>query len=79
VAPGGPQEGDVRIPMREAMTYTLSLPVSTVIVGCDSVAQVEENVAIARAFTPMSDEERLALSERVTPIARDALFFRNWG
>jgi hypothetical protein len=78
VARDGPSEGDVRISMRAAMTYTLSLPVSTVIIGCDSVAQVEENVAIARSFTPMSDEERRALTERVSPIARDALFFRDW-
>jgi len=79
VAPDGPKDGDTRIAMREAMAYTLSLPVSTVIIGCDSVEQVEENVRIARSFVPMSEEERLALSERVSPIARDALFFRNWG
>jgi aryl-alcohol dehydrogenase-like predicted oxidoreductase len=79
VAPDAPAAGDARITMREAMAFTLSLPVSTVIVGCDSVAQVEENVAIARAFTPMSDTERAALSVRVAPIANDALFFRNWG
>lgn len=79
VAPEGPRTGDTRIPMRDAMRYVLSLPVSTVIVGCDSIAQVEENVAIAKGFMPMSDEERLALSARVAPIANDALFFRNWG
>jgi aryl-alcohol dehydrogenase-like predicted oxidoreductase len=61
------------------MHYVLSLPVSTVIIGCDSIAQVEENVAIARAFTPMSDEQRLALSRSVEPVAKDALFFRDWG
>ncbi len=30
--------------MREAMYYTLSRPVSTIIIGCDSIAQLEENV-----------------------------------
>lgn len=79
VAPDGPTEGDVRIPMREAMTWVLTHPVSTVIVGCDSVAQVEENVAIAKSFVPMSGSQQVALTERVAPIARDALFFRNWG
>jgi uncharacterized protein len=38
--------------MREAMYYTLSRPVSTVIVGCDTIAQLEENVQLAREFTP---------------------------
>jgi len=63
---------------REALYYVLSLPVSTVIIGCDSVAQVEENVALARAFTPLSDAERAALTARAAPIARQALFFRRW-
>src|SRR5208283_565760 len=40
--------------MREAMSFTLTLPVSTVIVGCDSMAQLEENVQLAREFTPLS-------------------------
>jgi uncharacterized protein len=61
--------------MREAMRYTLSLPVSTVIVGCDNIAQLEENVQIAREFTPLSQTQMTALSNRVAPVARQALFF----
>jgi aryl-alcohol dehydrogenase-like predicted oxidoreductase len=64
--------------MRDALYYVLSLPVSTVIVGCDSVAQLEENVALARAFTPLSEAEREALTARVEPVAKQALFFRSW-
>ena len=64
--------------MREAMRYVLSLPVSTVIVGCDSIAQLEENVALARSFTPLSSEQLAALEKRAEPVARQALFFRRW-
>jgi hypothetical protein len=64
--------------MREALYYVLSLPVSTVIVGCDTVAHVEENVKLAREFTPLSDGQLTALSEKAEPIARQALFFRKW-
>ncbi len=64
--------------MREALYYVLSLPVSTVIVGCDSVAQLEENVALARAFTPLSDAQMGAIAARTEDIARQALFFRRW-
>jgi uncharacterized protein len=64
------------INMREAMYYTLSLPVSTVIVGCDSVAQLEENVGLAREFTPLSAPQMAALSEKTRPISEQALFFR---
>lgn len=66
------------ITMREAMYFTLSHPVSTVIVGCDSPAQVEENVRFAREFTPLSDREMASLAERTASIARQALFFRRW-
>ena len=61
--------------MRDAMPYTLSLPVSTVIVGCDNIAQLEENVQIAREFTPLSQAQMAALGNQVAPVARQALFF----
>jgi aryl-alcohol dehydrogenase-like predicted oxidoreductase len=62
--------------MREAMHYALTLPVSTVIVGCDSVAQLEENVQIARAFTPLSERQTAALVARAEACSKPALFFR---
>jgi aryl-alcohol dehydrogenase-like predicted oxidoreductase len=66
------------ITMREALHYVLSLPVSTVIVGCDSVAQLEENVEISRSFTPLNDDQMAALVDRAEPVHRQALFFRRW-
>jgi aryl-alcohol dehydrogenase-like predicted oxidoreductase len=62
--------------MREALHYTLTLPVTTVIVGCDSIAQLEENVKLAREFTPLSRAEMAALEARAQPCAKQALFFR---
>jgi hypothetical protein len=60
----------------ETMYYTLSLPISTAIIGCDSVAQVEECVQLARGFTPLADKQMLALADKTEPIAKQALFFR---
>ena len=62
--------------MREALSYTLTLPVSTVIIGCDSVAQLEENVRLAREFTPLSPVQMAALEARAEPVSKQALFFR---
>jgi hypothetical protein len=62
--------------MREAMYYTLSRPVSTVIVGCDTIAQLEENVHLAREFTPLSDGQATELVARAEPCAKPSLFFR---
>ena len=64
--------------MQEAMQYVLSLPVSTVIVGCDTVAQLEEDVRIARDFTPLNEERLRALTAKTEDIKRQALFFRKW-
>jgi hypothetical protein len=62
--------------MREAMYYTLSRPVSTVIVGCDTIAQLEENVQLAREFTPLSDSQATELVAKAEPVAKPSLFFR---
>jgi aryl-alcohol dehydrogenase-like predicted oxidoreductase len=62
--------------MREAMYYTLSRPVSTVIIGCDTVAQLEENVQLARDFTPITDHHAGELVAKAEPCAKPSLFFR---
>ncbi len=62
--------------MREAMYYTLSKPVSTVIIGCDSIAQLEENVHLARNFTPLNDAQQTELVARAEECAKPSLFFR---
>ena len=62
--------------MREAVYYTLSRPVSTIIVGCDSIAQLEENVQLARDFTPLSAGQEKELVAKAEPVAKPSLFFR---
>ena len=62
--------------MREALYYSLSHPISTVIVGCDSIAQLEENVQLAREFTPLSERQMASLAARSEPVSKQALFFR---
>ncbi|HEY6374872.1 MAG TPA: aldo/keto reductase, partial [Edaphobacter sp.] len=62
--------------MRDAMRFTLSHPVSTVIIGCDNIAQLEENVQIAREFTPLSQTQMATLNDLAAPVAKQSLFFR---
>ena len=62
--------------MREAMYFTLSRPVSTVIIGCDNLAQLEENVQLARDFTPLNEKQTAELVARAEPCAKPSLFFR---
>ena len=52
----------------EAMGYVLSLPgVSTVIIGCSSPEEVDENARIAREFRPFDEPALLALEQRTGP------------
>ena len=49
------------------------LPVSTVIIGCDNVAQVEENIALARSFTTLSETQLADLTARTISRALELL------
>ena len=62
--------------MKEAMRYVLTLPVSTVIVGVSTLAELEENVRIAREFAPLADAEMRRLETLAKPYAEDAAFFK---
>jgi aryl-alcohol dehydrogenase-like predicted oxidoreductase len=62
--------------MKETMTYVLSLPVSTVIVGCDDVAQLEENISIAANFQPLSSAEMTRIEGLTADYPMEAAFFK---
>jgi aryl-alcohol dehydrogenase-like predicted oxidoreductase len=62
--------GSLTHEVERSLRYAFSLPVSTVIVGMESMEQLEQNLAIAESFTPMSDAERLAFFKDIIPLVR---------
>jgi aryl-alcohol dehydrogenase-like predicted oxidoreductase len=52
-----------------ALRYTLGLPVSTTIVGCSTMEELEKDLEIAEEFVPLSGPERLAFFAEVLPLA----------
>jgi predicted aldo/keto reductase-like oxidoreductase len=60
--------------VEEALRYTLSLPIATLVSGMDSLGVLHQNLAIARGFEPMSAAEMQALRERVASQAGDGRF-----
>jgi len=64
--------------IKEALSYNMSLPVSTTIIGVDNVEQIEENVQIASEFSPLSNDEMAAIEYKCLPIVRQGLYFRRW-
>jgi hypothetical protein len=59
---------------QEALRYAMSLPVATTISGMDSIGVLEQNLEIARGFTPMAEKEMQTLREKVRPWAADGRF-----
>jgi hypothetical protein len=62
--------------MKDCVNYVWSLPVSTIIVGCDTVAQLEENVALARAFKPLEKAEMAAIEARTKKEALQCSWYK---
>jgi aryl-alcohol dehydrogenase-like predicted oxidoreductase len=56
--------------------FALSHPVTMAIIGCDTIAQLEENVRCAWSFAPMKDGEIGRLSELVAPYARKLMYYK---
>ena len=56
--------------------FALSHPVTTVVIGCDNLQQLEENVGFARAFKPMGDEEMQDLKDMLAPHARQLMYYK---
>lgn len=53
----------------KALQYTFSLPISTAIVGMESMAQLEQNLAIAKSFKPMTELEHLEFLKEIAHLA----------
>jgi len=62
--------GSLTHEVERSLRYAFSLPVSTVIVGMETMAQLEQNLAIAESFIPLTDEERLAFFKDIMPLVR---------
>jgi aryl-alcohol dehydrogenase-like predicted oxidoreductase len=62
--------GSLTHEVERSLRYAFSLPLSTVIVGMETLAQLEQNLAIAESFTPMTDAERLAFFQDIIPLVK---------
>jgi uncharacterized protein len=59
---------------QEAIRFAMSQPIAVLVSGMDSVAVLEQNLAIARGFQPMTAAEMTALKTRVAQYAADGRY-----
>jgi uncharacterized protein len=52
-----------------ALRYTMGLPISTTIVGMESMDQLKRNLAVAENFTPLGDVEKLEFYKEIVHLA----------
>jgi len=56
--------------------FALSQQISTAVIGCDDIRQLEENARFAGSFTPMQEQEMKELTEAVAPYARRLMYYK---
>ena len=64
---------------KDLIRYSLSLPVAACVLGMPKLEFVEENLSVAKAFQPMTNEEMERLSGQLVPAHKAAIdaFFAN--
>src|SRR5437879_7875033 len=58
----------------ECLRYAMSLPSSVVITGCESLANLQQAIDVARNFTPLSTAESAALLAKTQQEAREGKY-----
>jgi len=59
---------------QDALRYALSLPVATTVSGMDSMRVLQQNLAVAQGFTPLSASAQQTLRKRLAQPAVDGRF-----
>ncbi|MEE9218048.1 MAG: aldo/keto reductase [Acidobacteriota bacterium] len=70
--------------MKECVDYAWTLPVSTIIVGCASIENLEENVRLAREFRPLTPAQVAGIEKRTRQKALHCSWYKKdsvepWG
>jgi aryl-alcohol dehydrogenase-like predicted oxidoreductase len=66
----GPRVIPDRLSVHDALRYVWSLPVSTLVSGMQTIPHLNANVASAKSFVAMEEEERKALIAKVADVAQ---------
>jgi len=70
----------VKLPWFETMEpffrFALSQPITTAVIGCDDLKQLEENVKLAGSFSPLTEKETQELVRNVSPYARKLMYYK---
>jgi predicted aldo/keto reductase-like oxidoreductase len=58
------------------LRFAMTQPISTAVVGCDTIDQLEMNVRIAKSFQPMPQKDQDILLNKVKSYARELMYYK---
>jgi predicted aldo/keto reductase-like oxidoreductase len=58
------------------LRFALTQPISTAVVGCETIEQLEMNARIAQSFQPMPKKDQDILLNRVKSYARELMYYK---
>ena len=58
------------------LRFALTQPISSVVVGCETIEQLEMNAKTAQSFRPMTKKEQDILLDRAKPYARELMYYK---
>jgi aryl-alcohol dehydrogenase-like predicted oxidoreductase len=62
--------------VKDFLPFALTQPITTAVVGCDTIEQLEMNVTVAKGFEPMDQKEQDILMTKVRPYARELMYYK---
>ena len=62
--------------MEPFLRFALSQPITNVVIGCDNIEQLEQNVKYASSFESMTQENQQDLTRTVSPFARQLMYYK---
>ena len=62
--------------MESFLRFALSQPITNIVIGCDDIKQLEQNVEFAGSFEPMTPEEQQDFIQHVAPFARQLMYYK---
>jgi predicted aldo/keto reductase-like oxidoreductase len=58
------------------LRFAMTQPISTTVIGCETIEQLEMNVRIAQSFQPMPIKDQDILINRVKSYARELMYYK---
>lgn len=69
-------KGLLQAPKRLLLSYALTQPITTAVIGCDNIEQLKENAEAASTFQPLKYKEIQRFGQMIEPYARQLLYYK---